>query len=503
LTIAYIVAARRRIQPRIFTGLALALALSMIAIIPYATVQWSRVDRPFEMLWSIRLAMGAAALVVPRSFALGLAFTLVALFQVPLTLAIARGMGVPPERVLLGEPMQSFLFAVAAVALLVHAHRRRVVILHYLRVEAEADALRRLAAELRAVAGRLDSLLDPVTVMLSSAMSAPAGPRLSRAMNAAAGRLANVRDRLVELGTSGADATAAAAAPGAATSAESQLTTAEQQLFAHDAHNGALTLAIIAAICGPLAASFVFRQLPSPGPALCWAGLGLVGLAATAELLRTRRRPSSSRALWLLLVLVAATLPAELYANAIAARGTQPFEPFQGNKFLMLILPLILSRRRLLGALLEALLAAQSFGTYFYWLHLSTLRARIPLVEPWNVLLFAGVGFALILQREQRQVASLRLLRAERELAALGRRAALCLALRDQINSPLQALLFGIAALKAQKPVDAATLDRMLEQLGQISSSLPDVDDLMEHGLGSLTFAGAHELGRRAYDRRR
>jgi hypothetical protein len=500
-TIAYLVAARRRVQPRIFAGLALALALSMVAVIPLATVQWSRIGRPFEMLWSVRLAMGASALVVPRSYVLGLTFTLIALLNVPLTMAIAREMGTPRERLLLGEPIQSFLFAIAAVALLLLAHRRRSVILRYLRLEAEADALRRLAAELRAVAGQLDTLLDRVSALLSSPTSAPARPGLLRAMNGASSRLADVRDRLVELGATGADATAAAAAPvpgGAAPSAASALTAAEQELFARDAHNGALTLAIIAALCGPLAAFYVFAQLPSRGPSLCWIGVGVLGLAATAVLLRTRRRPSTGRALWLVLVLVAAALPSELYANAIVARHTtQPFEPYQVVKFLILIVPLILPRWRLLGALLEATLAAATFGM-FYWLHLSALRARVPLVEPWAVLLFAGVGFALILQREQRQAASLRLLRAQRELAALARRAGLCLALGDQINSPLQALLFGIAVLKAQNPGEAATLDQIVEQLREVSSSLPNADDLVQRGLGSLTFAGARELVRRA-----
>jgi hypothetical protein len=215
-------------------------------------------------------------------------------------------------------------------------------------------------------------------------------------------------------------------------------------------------------------------------------------------LFRTRDRPSPRLVTLAFLtvfavVLVGVVLGTAYYRNQLPGA----FEPFIGLKLMMVMVPLFLPRRVRLVMVLEAILLGEALALFFLF-DLSTKRDFMPLIEPWSAFLFAGAGVLLVLQREQRHAASLRLLRAQRELAAMTRRAGLSLALRDQINSPLQVLHLGLATLEIRQLGDPVARREVQQQLAQLSGSLPDVDDLVKRGLGALAFDAAGELRRRA-----
>ncbi|MCU1282854.1 MAG: uncharacterized protein JWM53_6400, partial [bacterium] len=121
---------------------------------------------------------------------------------------------------------------------------------------------------------------------------------------------------------------------------------------------------------------------------------------------------------------------------------------------------------------------------------------RISVVEPWVTLVFMAIGVAALLLRDQRRVASLAVLRAESQATALHRRAAMLLALRDQLNTPLQTLVLGATRLALHEPThDAARLATALHRLVGLSRELANVDLSSEWETASVR---RDELGRTA-----
>jgi hypothetical protein len=147
------------------------------------------------------------------------------------------------------------------------------------------------------------------------------------------------------------------------------------------------------------------------------------------------------------------------------------FEPFLGAKIAMLSIPLIAGRRIWLGALLVLLFLTESMVLYST-LHMASMRDRITLGEPWTTFLFALFALGYLVVREQRRIASVRLLRAEAASFALHRQAMLLLAVRDQINSPLQTLIAGVEVLPRGEPVERVRV--AIDQLASIGRELTD-----------------------------
>jgi hypothetical protein len=478
--------ARGSDRPRLFTAVGLALVLPMFPFLPYAALRWTAIDRPFEVFARVHVILVAVPLVAWRSFRLGLALLLAFAVEAAIVYRIEQRLG-NAARLPADEPTATLVFAFAALALLILCERRRAHTLRYLRAEAESETLSRVAHALESVGEELQASLHGLDALLDRARAALGGV-LSDAMRGAADQLAGVREKLVALGDSAAqrEVTLAADAP---------LSAAERALFDRDAYNSTLTCAGFIAGASTLV-WLRFHDGPPPlqVAARIYACLLLLALVAIADLLRTRRRLSLMRALIWFLVLFASSLPAIAFSSAnLSSRGT-PFEPFLGLKVQMAILPLMLPRHRWLGFALEAVLVAETFVLY-YLLDFGALRDRIPLVEPWQAPLFAIIGIALMQRREQRQMASLQRLRAERRRAALARRARLYLALGDQINSPVQVLLLGLGETAARSAADAGAVAGAIERLHAVSKQLPVVDDLLRQSLQpGVSLDGAREL---------
>jgi hypothetical protein len=481
--LGFLLLVRHRVYPRGFAALALGIGLPFLFVYPYALLQWNQVGRPFEVFWSLKLGLVAAPLVTPRSFKQGLALTLCVMLEAPLFVLLAHRFAIPLTQFPVLEPMPTIAFGIAAVAVLVMAQRRRTLVRSYLQTKAETETLRQLSGSLGEIGRQLDSVLAGI----DRAVGAPS--LKSRPLRSATSRLACVRDRIADLGAGASEA------PDAPVENEQ----AERELQARDAHTGGIVLACTLAVLSILVTISLIRAR-IPHLAVYWAVGGFaVAVALAAMLVWTRDRPSVQMVTWTFVVTFVILLVGVVLATAFFRNRAppHPYEPFVGPKLMMVVLPLFLPYRVKLVVLLEAILLGQVI-VLFYGFDLSAKRAYMPLVEPWSALLFAGCGVLIMLQREQRHAASLRLLRAQRELAAMTRRAGLCLALRDQINSPLQVLHLSLASLERRHLGDPVARHEVRRQLAALSSSLPDVDDLVQRGLGALDIDAAAELRRRA-----
>jgi hypothetical protein len=479
--------ARDANRPRLFTAIGLALALPMFPFLAYAAMRWNALGRPFEVFTRLHVTLLAVPLMAWRSFSTGV--VLLAAFTVEGVIIYALELQTGTRaRMPLAEPAASLVFAAGGLTLLILCERRRRLAERYLRTEAEAQTLGRVAFALENVGQDLAASLTGLDALLDRAAIALGGA-LTDAMRGAAEQLVVVRKKLAALGD-------AAGEPEVTLAGDAPLQPSERALFARDAHTSMLICASFVSIAsGLVLLRFVYSF--DQFPLAVRANLALLGfgLLATIDLLRTRRRPSSPRSLFWFVALIAVSLPMVTVTTGDLRRGPISFEPFLAIKVEMAILPIVLTRQFRLGIVLEATLAA-TMVVLFRFLHLGELRERIPQVEPWEAFLFLVIGIGLLQRREQRQMASVLALRAEKRRAALARRARLYLALGDQINTPVQVLLLGLGEAEAR---GAAAAGAAAERLNAVSKKLPVVDELLRANLSpGVSLDGARELLRQA-----
>jgi hypothetical protein len=169
--------------------------------------------------------------------------------------------------------------------------------------------------------------------------------------------------------------------------------------------------------------------------------------------------------LWTILVLLITALLSTTYEQFKLAAQSSPFVPFLGHKLFMGILGLTLATRTRLGAVLIVGTAANAIAL---WLLLG-IRAHAHNMaggEPWVTLFYMLLGLFCLRMHEQRKLASLQLLRAEAEAAAIQRHARMFLAVRDRLNTPLQIVLLAshsppLVSCEAGPVQDA--LDRLVD----------------------------------------
>jgi hypothetical protein len=166
-----------------------------------------------------------------------------------------------------------------------------------------------------------------------------------------------------------------------------------------------------------------------------------------------------------------------------------------GHKFLMVGMALVAGGRLRLSLVLILLTAASAVAAFFL-LHMGARRDLISVSEPWVTLVFMLIGIVVLMMRERRRVASIQLLRAESETAADYRRAALILALRDELNSPLQCLLSSAAALELdpQRSRDISQVRVAVDGLVALSRELAQIGDVIPSGSDRVSFDAAREL---------
>ena len=131
-------------------------------------------------------------------------------------------------------------------------------------------------------------------------------------------------------------------------------------------------------------------------------------------------------------------LPAIFVSEARGAELGHARDPLVPLQFLMLGVAALAPGRAPLGATILGLVVASSIA---FW---SWLQVEHPVPEthgePWMTIVYAGVAATLLALRVRRRAMMQDLATARAERDALARVARLCLAVRDQANTPLQTL---------------------------------------------------------------
>jgi hypothetical protein len=459
-TLVYFLATWGRTNVRLVTAIfGVAVTATLFGEIPWETLRWCQLARPWEAFVAPHLAMVSLALVLPASPLIGI--LLVGLFATECVVmavymrSLGFGFLVPAL-----EPCVSIELGFIGVGLLVLRAQRNTLTNRHVRLLAETDALRTMAPlrqsmraqlpiESAAIAAALSRLRAPATAIAYPAYMDRALARISALQKRldALDRPTAVALDEAEPGGGGASAEAESPPPDSGTAP----TGSERLLLAREATLGATILGVLTVITVTLfelsfravqAEGLTMRASPSIG-----AAVGILNLVMMGLLLLPRPRPSERRALAFVAVVLPILLFATSYNQAALLALDRPFEALAGHRALMVIIALVFARRLWLAISLVVGVWLVAMGLYF-GLHLGAHKDILPLAEPWPTIAFMFIGVVACLMREDRRLAEVRLLHAECEKLALQRREDMYFAVRDLLNSPLQTLVAGMAQLK-------------------------------------------------------
>jgi hypothetical protein len=467
VALLYFVSTWKRPNRRIAVRFSLvAIALSLIVV---AWTGWAFAvrGRPLEAFPITDAAMVSMVLVAPGSFWVGV--VLVALFQAAImgVYLYSRhlGLGSLPY----GAPVLTVRFAALSIGLLVLREQRQRRALRHLRIQAETKALRELSPLFDSVRAEIERQLAALAEMLRRLQGerSPASPLVR--MDRTVGRVAGLCGRLEHL--LGTEATTRGA-PGTASASTNGEHEAEQRFTARDAHDSATLGMAIATVLFGLNV-FAFRRWV-PQVASVSGGALVVSLIGFGYLFLRRRRPSERVAVTAFLTIVFLALCFASWGSVLVFSVHRPYAPFGPFEVMMVIVSLVLATRFWVAIAIVLLTGANAIALYFF-LHMGAHKDIVPLSEPWSMLVFQLLAIGLVMMREQRRVASVRLFRAEWELVALHREAALFLALRDQLGTPVQSLVLYVAQLERTHPPESIVpIHAGVERLVAVSQQLAD-----------------------------
>lgn len=489
--LVYFVATRRRPSTRVSVGFALAMIAYTLVLLPWTAMAWCRLGRPWEAFTVPQIGMVSMALVVPRYFWLGVG--MLALFAAESVFAYVYALHVGlAARTPATEPYFSLFFAILSVGLLMLRDQRRQLALRHIQTQAEREALQRMSPLFAHFRDELRLHLAALQRELRSLHDGPAAERPLLRMDRAAERLLALNGKLDGLfeGAATADAAIAPAQQQPATAVVAS--DAERCLLARDAHIGTT---VFVAMLSATTVVLLWKHAIIIGARLFPAAVAEAALvyAMLLYVLATRRRPSQRRATAIMLVLFVTLLPLLTLNEASLLAMRRPYTPFMGHKFLMVSMALLAGSRFAQALVLDLLTAASALAAFFV-LHMSAHRDVISVAEPGVTLVFMVIGIVLLVMRERRRSASIALLRAEAAAAADQRRAVLILALRDQLNTPLQSLLASAAVLELdpQRSHDAPRMRLAVDGLVALSRKLGRIE--IPTGPGRASFDGARDL---------
>jgi hypothetical protein len=455
---AYFAATRsrpRQIVADAFSASAIAYSLFLV---PWTAVVWAGLGRPWEALTVPQVGILTMALVAPPQLWAGL--SLVAAFAVETGFVYFRARHLR-QAMPFTEPYFTLMLATLGVYVVWLRRRRRQLVQGQIRLHAESEALGRLEPLFASLRDELDGSLQVIGDGLPTLQSHHDG--VARSLQ----RISEVRDRIDPLVEPAPERDAAMAL-------------AETAFVASDAQSGA---AAFGAMCASLGIFFVTLATHERFPRPLVALMIVVALSCLGYVLMVRgTTPSKSRSTIFVLLLWATLLSIATYGEWLLATHAiasgRPFTPFIPHKLLLVTLPLVapalprLTPLALFITVVDAVLL-------FFLLHLPAHVEVVSISEPWSTLGFGIIGFLLMGLYEQRLVASLGLLRAQSRRLALGRRARLLLALRDQLNSPLQALVLHANQAARHSPACDPALAREVARLVAMSRRLANLDDVV------------------------
>jgi hypothetical protein len=465
----------RRLAADVYTTLVVGYSL---VLLPWVAIIWARLGRPWEALAVPQVGMLAMSLVAPHRLWAGIA--LVTAFAVETAFAslyaqrIGLGLLMPTT-----EPYLTLIIATLSLYIVSLRRRRHQLVLAQIRLAAESEALGHLEPLFANVRDQMRDSLRAISAALVGVDEAHSKRGMTRALH----RIGDVSDRIHQLVDHSDEEPAA-------------LAVTERQFIAADTHYGAM---VMAASSASLAIFFITLAAREELPSLLLAVMVAIAGACLAWLWATHgRTPSLGGSaifillLWMALLTVATCTEPRLARFAIG--GRRPFTPFIPHKLLLVTMPLLAPALRWITPLALVITMADALALYVVE-QLSAHSEVVSLVEPWTTLAFALVGFLLMGLREQRLVASIGMLRAESRRAAVERRAHLLLALRDQLNTPLQALVLYVAEGAKRTPLCDQGVSAEVERLVAMSRRLATVEEAELKG--ALAFDAREALRRR------
>lgn len=432
-----------------------------LLLLPWTTVVWCQLGRPLEAFTIPQGAILVIALVTPGRWGFTAGAMCLFIAECLFVMFYARHLGLA-SLLPITEPLGTFGYSILGFGLLLLRRRRRDLTSECVRMQAEVQAFDRIRPQFQRAREELDAQITRLAAEVQ-----PTGVKRfdarSQVMRRALDRLADLRGKLGEL-----------VADDVGTSARE----AERRLIERDAQLGAIVLASIAvALAAPV---LIWSEIELGGATTPFYLVNFsVALAMLLYLVSTRHRPSSRRALVAMLLMLAAGLPSITFNQYVLLDLGRPYSPFMGHKLLMGILGLSLTTRFRLGVVLIVLTAANAIALWFI-LDLGSHRDIIAYAEPWATVIYMCIGLVSLVLLEQRQITSLKLMRARAEASAMHRRAVMFLALRDRLNSPLQTLVLGATAATMELPdSQGERVQAAVDRLVALSHELAELDGLV------------------------
>lgn len=128
-------------------------------------------------------------------------------------------------------------------------------------------------------------------------------------------------------------------------------------------------------------------------------------------------------------------------------------------------------------------------------LELSAQTSIMESSEPFPTLLYMVVGLSSLRRLERHYHAAIRLRRDEAEAAMMLRRAQMFVALRDQLNTPVQTLVFSATGAIERLPEHSGErVQKAVDGLVDLSHRLAQVDVPIPEEASVTSFDAAHEL---------
>ena len=271
--------------------------------------------------------------------------------------------------------------------------------------------------------------------------------------------------------------------------------TAPPDLEARHAWRGALVAAALNAVGMPFD-YFLARNIPNM-PFYPSALSALVSVGLIVVLLIQRRHPTVrfSSVVFLinmLVILVALWITSGYWAP------TQAWNPFQANKLGALAVPLVAPELKV-GLVSIAGLAGTAIAK-FYVLD-PDIQRRLPIGEPWFVLIYAMFGGVLLVYRLRGLAFERDVLRLQAEATVAADVARGFLRLRDYANTPIQTIVFATELLRRRNPELEPILrriDRATARLMEISRALKSYESMNSWNPGDRSSGRAAQSDRAA-----
>ena len=236
-------------------------------------------------------------------------------------------------------------------------------------------------------------------------------------------------------------------------------------------------------------------QRLSNGEALLWIYLAHAALAGLIALVLWRSRAvDDRRSLVAFLVIALPLLPIYWLSQSRAIAVGMFWQPVIGRKLILLGVALLTPHSRAAAAVILAMFLGECVLLWQH-LHLQNDPRLAAVGEPGVTILYSAVIGLLLVQRWRSQKLERQVLQAQTEADALCQLTQISLAVRDQVNTPLQSLELSIALLKKRHPEEQHALERMDRSLRKLVELSADLQASSETERGSERVRAIREIG--------